>query len=159
MEQKLTLNHAIAGAYPKAKVTLEGYDEPIFKIDEIDLKNDEFTLMRVSNGDVFHEPIYKCQLILTPLEKISDEHAVEVAKMLNYRTDIDMPELLEYMKDVINIRKVGDVFGNIDSKNIADNDVSPMIILRCYDYLRSKGYDCGHGNITSLISAGIAVEK
>jgi len=32
-------------------------------------------------------------------------------------------------------------------------------IIHGIDYLRSKGYDCGHGNIPSLISAGIAVEK
>lgn len=150
--EKQTLNPAIAGSYQNAPVLYNGVVREVYGVNincvALFTETDEFECVE-------HE---ESQLILTPLSKISDEDAVEVAKMLNYREDVDMSELLEHMKDVINIRKVGDVFGNIDSKNIADNDVSPMVILRIYDFLRSRSYDCGYGSIQSLIQAGIAVD-
>ena len=36
---------------------------------------------------------------------------------------------------------------------------SKLSLMQSCDFLRSKGYDCGYGNIPSLIEAGIAVEK
>lgn len=154
----MKLTAAIAGSYPNAKVTMSGYDDPIFKIDEIDFKHDEFTLMRVSNGDIFHEPIDQCQLILTPLSKISDEDAFRCASMCGLHTagnrviritaavfvENDTYQLQISHNGYVCLRKNGALYN--------------MDIRKVYDYLRSKGYDCGHGSIPSLIAAGVAVE-
>ena len=139
----MKLTAAIVHSYPNAHVTLNGYDIPIFKIDEIDFKHDEFTLMRVSDGDVFHEPISKCQLILTPLSKISDEDAVEVCGLVGWDAS-DKGKLLDC------------VLGsdNAIAFEFEMNIYRVKLSIEIIDYLRSKGYDLGHGNTTSLISAG-----
>lgn len=79
-----------------------------------------------------------CQLILTPLGEISDEDAMEVVKIWYKGSE-----------------KISTI--SIDEgKRIALSMCVPSEIT---DYLRSKGYDCGHGSIPNLIAAGVAVEK
>jgi len=165
----MKLTAKIAMCYPNAHVTLNGYDVPIFKIDEIDFKHDEFTLMRVSDGDIFHEPIYKCQLILTPLDKISDVDAVEVAKIADKNVEYKkgnghIAEITRYKvvkseskdKSYIGIdRYSGDTYYGYDPLPIT----ASLYSIEQIDYLRSKGYDCGYANLNSLIAAGVAVEK
>jgi len=153
----MKLTAAIAMSYPNAHVTLNGYDVPIFKIDEIDFKHGEFTLMRVSDGDIFHEPIYKCQLILTPLDKISDEDAVEVAKIIENRTNVDWTGS---GKDSIITFLHTAILGHESQFEGDDSDAllsGCMVEIICY--CQAHSIDIGHGSIPSLISAGIAVEK
>lgn len=166
----MKLTAAIAGSYPNAEVkhtNSAGYErllKPKGIYEDSYIEGCHLRVLNTAEHNVYFLPFSDCQLLLTPLSEISDADAVEVAKMLNYRGDVDTSELLEYLKDVSNLRKVGDVFGNIDSKNIAENDISPMIILRCYDFLRASSwngkpkasYDCGWGEIRSLIEAGMA---
>jgi len=81
-----------------------------------------------------------CQLILTPLDKISDEDAVEVCKFLYSNPALHNPERGK------SVATVGDWHSTRKGVEVID-------------YLRSKGYDCGYANLNSLISAGVAVEK
>jgi len=173
----MKLTAAIAMSYPNAHVTLNGYDVPIFKIDEIDFKHGEFTLMRVSDGDIFHEPIYKCQLILTPLDKISDEDAVEVAKLAISKSEIKGFKVVQIRREDYSVKVIIEFDGkdgmgmywvNITSYGMPQflkrvgstlHELHYQFLQCCIDYLRSKGYDCGYANLNSLIAAGVAVEK
>lgn len=94
------------------------------------------------------DSIYKysmddCQLLLTPLAEITDEHAIEVAKIARYggniTPNIGRQLVTEYMYKVSNVR--------------AAEWISVI------DFLRENGYDCGYGPITSLIDVGIALHK
>lgn len=148
----MKLTAAIAMSYPNSKVTMNGYDDPIFKIDEIDFKHDEFTLMRVSNGDIFHEPIDQCQLILTPIDKISDADLIEVGKIIKYECgcvgNSDKPA-----PDYMFMSGVKDEVKQLLSQSDVEY-ASGRQIIEMADYLRSKSYD-----IDYLIAAGVAVEK
>lgn len=91
------------------------------------------------------------QLILTPISELSHEDATELAKILgwdyNNEPDSDAHYDLEGLRD--------DIANNGD-------DVFDVGFTKCQivlDYLRSKGYDCGYGEIPSLIEAGIAIPK
>jgi len=133
MEQKLTA--AIAGAYFGAMVRTPDGDYKMHHVAP------NLMCVEIEEGNQFDYVRYEhCQLILTPLSKISDEHAVEVCKLL-----YNNPSLHNAERGRI-VATTGDWHST--RKGVA-----------IIDYLRSKGYDCGHGNIPSLISAGIAVEK
>ena len=116
------------------------------------------------------------QLLLTPLSKISDEDAVEVAKILipqcflntkkgwqvsrNYTTTGYPYIKIHHPKKVYSVQ-IDCTLVNFDIDDMEDRvtascDAKPVALT---DYLRSKGYDCGHGSIPSLIAAGVAVEK
>lgn len=97
--------------------------------------------IEVETGNQFDYVAYdQCQLILTPLDKISDEDAVEVCKFLYSNPALHNPERGK------SVATVGDWHSTRKGVEVID-------------YLRSKGYDCGHGSIPSLIAAGVAVEK
>lgn len=100
--------------------------------------------------DVLSNP----KLILTPLDKISDDDAVDVAKILDYpQNEINDSQVLT---DTI-VEHLEDVF-NGNSATYSDY-VSGNTFIVLIDYLRSKSYDCGHGSIPNLIAAGVAVAK
>lgn len=85
-----------------------------------------------------------CQLMLTPISEMSDEHAIEVAKIFD-------PELLPE-----EMARVGRFFAN--RKDYCFGDMDYNRTQQIIDYLRSVGYDCGYGSIPSLIEAGIAIK-
>ena len=88
-----------------------------------------------------------CQLILTPLEKISDEDGICVAKMYGGIR-------LETHSD--GFWQVVDKDNNVPQYFCVTNAKSLPAFLT--DFLRSKHYDCGYGSIPSLIEVGIAVD-
>lgn len=130
------------------------------------------------------EEIDKCQIILTPLPEITEEDAIEVAKIAGCK----MEDAYESDSDRQFIEK--DEWGNIvlyfwhsTSSETDEADVFPFTITttgECYDYmgtsvnqiaitdyLRSSkrpdgtdkpSYDCGFRHIPSLIDAGLAVK-
>ncbi len=88
-------------------------------------------------------PIQDCQLILTPLSEITDEDAIEVAKMNN----------LLYRK-AISGRNEG-----IDKQAIAfGKRMAREADFATGDFLRSRGYMLPYMNI-DLFEAGIAIKK
>lgn len=122
------------------------------------------------------EPTYReykwTKLLLTPLSSISDEDAVDVAKLA-----YSLP-LTRYPKSWV-VRRSDRDFLYVESRR---NDYSFQVdLVECsvdifrndeavtsgipvrhsvyIDYLRSKGYDCGYGHIPSLIESGIAIDK
>lgn len=82
-----------------------------------------------------------CQIMLKPLSLISNEDAIEVAKM-NFHGHTEHPQV-----------ELGRALVQKIHKHIYCEKVVTII-----DFLRSKSYDCGYGNIPSLIAMGIAVE-
>ena len=83
-----------------------------------------------------------CKLILTPLSEISDEDAIEVAKM-NFHGHTEYPQI-----------DLGRALVRKLNKHIYCEN--PIQII---DFLRSRSYDCGFRHIPSLIDAGIAIKK
>lgn len=99
-----------------------------------------------------------CQLILTPLDKISDEDAVEVAKILdlNYSNTnddyyLDLAGMQEYLSELF------------DGVNRFQDSYTFDKISKLIHYCQSHSIDIGHGygdnHIPNLIAAGVAVEK
>lgn len=115
-----------------------------------------------------------CKLILKPLSSISDEDAIEVAKILlpNYFANMQKGWLVSrdyavtgypYIK-VHHPKKVSSVqidpklvnfdIDGMEDRETGSHDMKPAATI---DYLRSKSYDCGYGSIPSLITAQIAI--
>lgn len=82
------------------------------------------------------------QLTLTPLSKITDEDAVYIAQSILGYSDGYHEYFVETGKRYL-------------SKNSNYMDTDREVI----DKLREWGYDCGYGDIPSLIEAGIAIDK
>lgn len=94
------------------------------------------------NTDALH-----CKPILTPLSEITDEDAVEVAKMYY---DKDIHHTIGSGKNLI--------------MHIIHPDVSNILVysyslIYILDYLRSRHYDCGYMHIPSLIAADLAISS
>ncbi len=101
------------------------------------------------------------RLILKPLSEISDEHVIEAAKMelmhVNQFEPLKVTKRTSYTE--IDFRFVSPDINNKDGYSYSGIGVSHLwMSLKPYqiDYLRSKGYDCGYGSISSLIESGIA---
>lgn len=145
MEQKLTAQ--IASAYMPCKITEsngEGVHYDMVGISEYE------SMLQVSmpsgDSDWWNIDIFK--LLLTPLSKITDEDAVEVAKIVypvsvSKHNPITGKMLIQYAGKI-------DFEGNI---HIID-------FLRSSEWNGRKkpAYDCGHGPIESLIDARIAID-
>jgi len=176
MKQKLTAQ--IAAAYWGAKIWIE---DVALETHAISLFANGNIQVAHSIGSQDHWCILYCQLILTPLSKVSDEDAVECAKLASYH-----PDLKEDWENIICDFQVDKIVRHTDGVEIKHTCIcfegsfhirfdgsmfmsgeyggsfaEPTIYLPHYgiDYLRSKGYDCGYGNIPSLIEAGIAIEN
>ena len=108
------------------------------------------------------------KLILTPLNKISDADAIEVAKIAcafdSDKHDWKL-EIGERNENGISIQVASNwVIKIYDGHTITAEMCAGlyMPVLNIYgitDFLRSKAYDCGYMHIPSLIQAGIAVDK
>lgn len=114
---------------------------------------------RVYTGFVHPENV---KLVLKSLEQITDEDAIEVAKMLIYGVIIDNPtvEVSLTGKRVwtggCGVAVIGD--GNLYWTNNQFNLASVAVQhLKSFDYLRSKGYNIGYGSHSAqdLIDAGV----
>lgn len=127
----------------------------------------------------------ECQLILAPISEILDEHAIALLKIASYNPQLasDLPRIKISDCHVEKIIKFSEcikvkhslasfkgyfVIGYLDNMRLhfemqdENEDLIEDYIWRPYrlvDYLRSLGYDCGHGSISSLIEAGIAINK
>ena len=132
----MKLTAAIVGAYMPKEVMYNGELRAVYGISAY-----EVILYNKRDGCEHDYLAYEhCQLILLPFDKISDEDAVEVCKFLYSNPALHNPERGK------SVATVGDWHSTRKGVEVID-------------YLRSKGYDCGHGSIPSLIAAGVAVEK
>lgn len=116
------------------------------------------------------------KLILTPLCDITDDDAIEVAKILipqcferrakGWQISRDFTvtgypyikihhRLIMYSVQ-IDPRLVNFDLDNMDDRETGAHDMKPTTVI---DFLRSKSYDVGYGDIPSLIDAGVAVSK
>lgn len=120
------------------------------------------------------------RLPITPLSDITDEDAIEVAKMLCQHGSVDFKEhsidIVERNNEKV-VVKIGGLYQHIyyDMRFISTSSIYvPTTYFPIYntgqilDYLRSPVrkdgsikpvYDCGYGDISLLIDAGIAVDK
>lgn len=136
----MKLTDKIAAAYFGADVLFQGveYDNMVIGVGGYSLCSKDNTIHMKWDGIG-----NSAKLLLTPLSKVSDEDADYIGDLLlPFGAFGEMAEG-EYGKDFVN----GKILRSM-------RDSMPIL-----DYLRSKGYDCGHGSIPSLIAAGVAVEK
>jgi hypothetical protein len=140
----------------------------------VGLYNYTTTIYAVSNTDIqlekgptdypqhFISPsVWKVQLLLTPLSDISDEHAIEVAKILGVsysnnpesEAHFDITGLAFYLKELFELN------GEL-------REIASYRIIQCFQYLISKGYDVplwfgiDHwANGQTAIQLGIAIDK
>lgn len=95
------------------------------------------------------------KLLLTPLSKISDEDAIEVANILKQRgvNKEEETSVIEEKEDLINA-----LIGQTDYEI---NDVPTPLILQIYQYLQSRGYDLPsfYLNGKTLFEAGLCIYK
>lgn len=163
----MKLTAAIAGAYMPKQVMYNG------ELREVHGFTTDHVILFTTTDEFEYAEYSECQLLLTPLSKISDEDAVEVAKIII--DDEDNLSIIKVDRESSFCTKVLlkankatylDVLvftndGNVDLTDAKGKDLNACHLLwsRLTDYLRSKGYDCGHGSIPSLIAAGVAVEK
>lgn len=137
----MKLTAKIAAAYLGADVKVNGYYNNDSTPKEIVGTMTHVGLMSIGTGGGQYS-YSQCQLILTPLSKISDSDAVEVAKMCG----------ASFAADDIGRAKAGkDLLFNYLYRT---SNVRGADWFKVLDYLRSKSYD-----IDNLIAAGVAVEK
>jgi hypothetical protein len=113
------------------------------------------------------------KLCLKPLSSITDEDAIEVAKMIDYNITYSFG-VPTYEFDTVtgyNFEKGCDIYIPVvkvfdaEGKEHTLNVITESVIHSCdnsmhiIDYLRSKSYDLGYLNIPSLIKSGYAIEK
>lgn len=158
---------AMFAAYPNARVLLQNQKEPCYANGII-----KPTWVRVGRAEF---NLKYSQIELTPLSLISDEHAIEVAKIAK----CDMDNAVKdgegdgyfIVRDEFGIHLR---FWYKTSYEYDEWDVYPFTIhlngdtsdymgvstnqIQIIDYLRSKSYDCGYMNLPSLIASGHAVE-
>lgn len=101
-----------------------------------------------SEGDEYEWMFSECKPILTPLSDITDNDAVEVAKIAgvvsNYmERGCELIRLLTNKDSIFDTYKFG---GGVTYAHIID-------------YLRSKHYDLGYMHIPSLIAADLAISS
>jgi len=171
----MKLTAAIAASYFGAEVKVNGYYNNDSTPKEIVGTMTHVGLMSIGTGGGQYS-YSQCQLILTPLSKISDEDAVEVAKIaigVDAKEPIiercgDVRVSMDYgiSRTICVIRKAANQYEHGREYFYVHNETeqgafntSVFGTAKIVDYLRSKGYDCGHGSIPSLIAAGVAVEK
>ena len=108
-------------------------------------------------------PYDQCQLIITPLDKISAVDAVAVGKAFGLKS-MDGHYYEWIGKAIITHHFTmyspwdNSVLDTASNRGLVTN-IHSQNYLKLIDYLRSKDYDCGHGLIPSLIAAGVAVKK
>lgn len=95
----------------------------------------------------------QCQLLLTPISKISGNHSHEIAQIITDATHTD------WVNDIAKgdlIRNFADLLVNGNSSNDDYEDAIALksgIIVKILNKLREWGYDCDN-----LISQGIAID-
>lgn len=121
------------------------YSQEIFK------KSDKHINQMVSLMTIGTTDINNGFLELTPLSQISDEDAIEVAKILG---NAENGSSIEWDCGGESFDFIGDYCGTVYYDGEIDyneNEQVSLLILQAYDYLRSKGY--------ALPFMGLSVEK
>ena len=143
-EQKLTAQ--IAGCYFNALVSSNKTNNLISRIIGIDVESDSLVL-RATGGMITDAYIVDCKdykLVLTALEDITDEDAIEVAKMNKYTHGVNDAAFVRVGKDIL-------------KRIFIDKQSNMCLPYESADYLRSKSYMIPFMGI-DLFDAKIAVD-
>lgn len=155
----------IYGAYIGCECKIVSKNDPYNQFGEIGLKS-RLNWLHIGLLDTV-----KVKLLLTPLSEITDEDAIEVGKIAFYGADIDdfeckqIDRTKEGVVEIVgnsNLRLCIAAWGNSLAFAMVYDDGNFLPIPEIHaiiDYLRSKSYDCGYGEIPSLIEAGIAINR
>lgn len=105
-------------------------------------------------------PLEKCKLILTPLSDITDEHAIEIGKMVNSllfedEKALSMGRFILNMQFDISIDYVPLLSSDL---YIYGEKIKAKSQCRIIDFLRSKGYHIPYMGV-DLFQEGIAIQK
>lgn len=137
----MKLTYETLTKYPNARVMYDGNKCAILALYTVSKTADICFLDRKNTGSI-RVNISSCQLILTPVDRISDDDAVEVAKMCGATFAVD---------DIGRAKAGKDLLQNYLYRT---SNVRGADWFKVQDYLRSKSYD-----IDNNIAAGVAVEK
>jgi len=107
----------------------------------------------------------KCKLILTPLNLLTHEHAIAIAKIAGYEDCEGTSLRVDLVGGIylvggmyrcrINLYKMAITDYSYSTDHVVDYPLAnPQKII---DFLRNNGYDVGYGHIESLIQAGVAI--
>lgn len=147
----------IFGAYMPCKIIIDDTHRYLIGVDwgEGYISYGELTESGEPDYDYLADKctIDKIQLILSPLSEISDEDAIEVAKIITYipsaRAD-----------NHIDLWSIDETYFYCAGENIpTTKQFINSLPTEAVDFLRSRSYDCGFANIPSLIEAGMAIKK
>lgn len=132
-------------AYAPCGVVEKGKDE-IYKMVGVSHDSGNFEVQPYGNSETDWWNIDQFQLSLMPLSSITDEHAIEVAKILGYTSESigyegAKEDMIEQINDIITGERL----------------IKWHTFQRLLDYLRPLGYDLGFQHIKSLIEAGLAL--
>lgn len=147
----------------KAKVTAMYWGVEAFHLEGYGYG--EFATIHSMHVDMMGAGTYKCCLGLTPLSSITDEHAIEVAKILN-------PGYLHRQYSVVREANRTDVWFSrycvhiYFDGSVQNSEMTNWVDNSVYQYLISRGYDVplwfgvGHPcNGMTAIQLGIAIDK
>ena len=140
----------VFAAYMPCKMKYDGYNPTLEVIGVLYAEGNLQVMDKTGHSDMWECNNY-CKLILKHLSKITDEDAMEVAKILY---DKYVSEEEEKYRIVTYAALGGDFI-----KTLYKTPLTCDKIISIIDFLRSRGYDCGHGQIPSLLEAGLAVEE
>ena len=109
----------------------------------------------------------KCYLILRRLDKITDEDAIACIKIRDkgviygFGTPVYKAEKVKsfnYGKNISEEQTCITIYDKIGTSYGQYFILQSQLGIEEVDFLRSKGYDCGAGEIQSLIECGLAID-
>jgi hypothetical protein len=126
-------------------------------------KMDSFWLYDIFEDNRYSNDFELCKLLLTPLSAITDEDAIEVAKMIHPTIDADD---LGYFIAQLKIRPDEFIYALCNPSHEIDTDHSPFGYFSAYQYLIQKSYavplfiEPNHpANGKTAIELGLALDK
>lgn len=151
------LTQQIAGAYIGAQVV-----ESDGLVGVLTGTNITYLTVKI-NGEFYDFDYDQCRLILTPLSAISDEDAVEVAKICGKRIseDVEREDCFDFVGFQYYLIELFETGSDV-------RDITLDKAIKAIDYLRSDKrpdgtaklvYDLGYGPIKSLIGEGLAISS
>ena len=130
------LTAADVAKYPDAKILL--FDNVMNQV-AINFKEQELMLIRDGGSHGYWSNVSDCHLLLKPLSEISDDDAVEVAKIANIGK-YEAKEFIGCGKD--NLKTIGYyIVGEFINSTYSELRMHTDMYIDIIDYLRKKGYD------------------
>lgn len=142
---------SVFAQYPKAPIAIyeEGCDPVSHYLEGVDFCNNEIIAERV------HWKPKQIKLILKPVSSITDEDALQIAKIIGITEEKDLRDAVEQKNDLINI------LSSFERNEEAHTSISSLDVFFTYQYLQLRGYDLPNYLLErkTLFESGLAIYK